>query len=67
MPARTGIELSFNLSSRCVRCKAERKAEGKRILSSKGDSGTTFVIESPTPCEHCGERRIKVSFAIGEG
>jgi len=64
VPARTGIELDLTLTSRCVTCKADRAAEGRRILSTKGEHGTTFVIASETPCEHCGERRIRVEFRV---
>jgi hypothetical protein len=64
VPARTGLELDLTLTSRCVACQAERPAEGKRILSTRDERGTTFIVQSETPCEHCGERRIRVEFRV---
>lgn len=64
LPGVTGFTLDFDTASRCVKCGADRPAEGRRIVSEKSERGVTFVVRSETPCE-CGERRIKVSFRVG--
>jgi hypothetical protein len=58
------FELNFGLTSRCVRCNADRDPEGQRILSSDTESGSTYMVRAEKPCD-CGEDRVKVEFSIG--
>lgn len=58
----TGITLELDIEARCFGCGAERELEGDLIASG----ARTVVAEAPTPCEDCGERRVKVTFEVGE-
>lgn len=58
-----GISFTLDVACRCVACGADRELpdSGRQIL--KGES--SIVAEAENPCGHCGERRVKVSWAVG--
>jgi hypothetical protein len=58
----TSFEIVPRLDSHCVRCGRDREPEGEAILHE----GTTFFIQTDTPCE-CGENRVKVGFRVEGG
>lgn len=64
---RATFELSFGVTVRCVRCRASRDLddiEGHKILSADHETGGTVIVRAETGCS-CGEKRVKVEFAIG--
>ena len=60
------FEITLDLSSRCVKCGADRDPEGTRVLQSDRDSGSTYIVRAETACE-CGEDRVRIAFDLGDG
>lgn len=55
----TDFVVEFDLDVRCEGCGAEREPEGELVMQGE----RTTIAEAKTPCE-CGERRIRVTFAL---
>lgn len=58
----SGISIELDIDAQCVGCGAERERAGRLIAEGDG----TVIVEAPTPCEACGERRVRVTVDVGE-
>lgn len=61
--ASADFSVKVDVNCRCVACGAERELPDDGRLLLKGES--SIVAEVEDACEHCGERRVKVSWAVG--